>query len=167
MRAGGLAAAIVLLASAVYGQAVYTRARYIDELQKRIALIGPVAAGVESKRSQLVRLQQHLDKRGSALELLARLTELAPRSGLTFTRFAFTHGESLIIQGRAESQNFIFELADSMREAGRERVPQFARARLGPTAPETEQNLTVFQFEIVVPLTPPEPADDEGLESEE
>lgn len=159
-KVGGLAAAIVFLAGAVYGQAAYTRSSYMGELQRRIAAVEPVAAGVEHKRAQLVRLQQHLDKRGSALELLARLTELAPRTGLAFTRFAFAHGESLIIQGRAESQNYIFELADSMREAGRERVPQFARARLGPTAPETEQNTPVYQFEIVVPLTSPEPAEE-------
>ena len=134
----------------------------MTELQQRIAAVQPTAESVESKRSQLVRLQQHLDRRGSALELLAKLSEIIPRAGVTITRFAFVHNESLTIQGRADSPGLAYELTDALRSAGRSDVPQFARAKSGASKEETEQGQPVYQFEIIVPLGEAETPSDQG-----
>lgn len=162
---GGLVAAVLLSAAAVFAQAYYQRAAYSRELQRRIASIQAEAESVREKRAQLLRLQQHLDRRGSALELLARVSELIPRAGVTVTRFVYTHNDSLVLQGRAESQGLATELADAMRELGQKDVPQFARARLGATKQEAEQDRQVYQFEIICPFAAesgPAPEDGAG-----
>ncbi|MCC6698047.1 MAG: pilus assembly protein PilM [Candidatus Hydrogenedentes bacterium] len=152
LRLGGGILAFVLCLAALYGQAAIQRANYIAELQSRIAEAEPVALSVEAKRKKLIRLQQHLDRRGSALELLARLTELSPVSGLNIMRFTFAYGEGLTITGRAESLTLVDALAEALREAGRNDVPQFSRAGLGPYKAETEQNQPVIQYEITIPF---------------
>ena len=152
LRVGCGVLAFVLGLAALYGQATIQRSRYIAELQSRIAEAEPVALSVEAKRKKLIRLQQHLDRRGSALELLARLTELSPVSGLNITRYSFTYGEGLTISGRAESLTLVDALAEALREAGRNEVPQFSRAGLGPYKAETEQNQPVIQYEVYIPF---------------
>jgi hypothetical protein len=159
---GGMAAAVALSALAVFAQAYYQRASYSSELNKRIEQVRPEAESVREKYAQLLRLQQNLDRRGSALELLAALSDLIPRAGVTITRFVFTHNDTLAIHGRAESQGLASELADAMREAGQKDVPQFARARLGATKQEAEQDRQVYQFEIIVPLEVEEPSEGEA-----
>ncbi|MBM3290258.1 MAG: PilN domain-containing protein, partial [Candidatus Hydrogenedentes bacterium] len=166
MAGGGLAAAVALCALAVFAQAYYQRASYSRELQRRIDQVQPQAESVRGKYAQLLRLQQNLDRQGSALELLAALTDLIPRGGVTITRFAFAHNDTLTIQGRAESQGLASELADAMRDAGQKGVPQFARARLGVIKQETEQDRQVYQFEIIVPLAPEENPAEEGQTNE-
>ena len=163
---GGLVAAVALCAVAVFAQSYYQRASYSRELQRRIDQVRPQAESVRSKYAQLVRLQQNLDRQGSALELLAALTDLIPRNGVTLTRFTFAHNDTLTIQGRAESQGLASDLADAMREAGQKGVPQFARARGGVIKQETEQDRQVYQFEIIVPLAIEEPSADGGAASE-
>ncbi|MDZ4860310.1 MAG: pilus assembly protein PilM [Candidatus Hydrogenedentes bacterium] len=158
--AGGLAAAILISAVAVFAQAYYQRATYAKELASRIGVLESIAESVETKRGQLVRLQQHLDRRGSALEMLAKLSELIPRSGVNVLRFTFSHNDTLTIQCRAESPGLAYELADALRSSGRRgEVPQFARAQGGDTREEMEQNQSVYQFEIIVPLAEEAPQD--------
>ena len=170
LRVGCGILAFVLGLAALYGQASMQRGSYIAEMQSRIAEAEPIALNVEAKRKKLIRLQQHLDRRGSALELLARLTELSPVSGLNITRFSFTHGEGLTITGRAESLTLVDALAESLREAGRNDVPLFSRAGLGPYKAETEQNQPVIQYEITIPFASqevPEPDSSPAVEVDE
>ncbi len=152
MKGGGLAAAVLLCAIAVFAQAYYQRASYSSELQQQLNSLQPTAEAVREKYAQLMRLQQNLDRRGSALELLAAVIDLMPRSGVTITRFDFRHNDTLTIQGRAESQGLASQLAEEMRNNGQKTVPQFARAHLGVTKQEMEQDRQVYQFEIIVPL---------------
>ncbi|MCC6796334.1 MAG: pilus assembly protein PilM [Candidatus Hydrogenedentes bacterium] len=166
LKGGGLAAAVVLSALAVFGQAYYQRASYSGELQNRIDAIKETAETARSRHAQLLRLQQNLDRRGSALELLAAVIELMPRGGMTITRFAYAHNDALTIQGRAESQGLATDLADAMRAAGAKDIPQFARVRGGAFKQEMEQDRQVWQFEIIVPLAPEE-VTEEGEASNE
>ncbi len=161
---GGLAAAVALCAFAVFAQAYYQRVAYSRELQQRINDVQPAAETVRGRYAQLMRLQQNLDRRGSALELLAAVSDLIPRAGVTITRFAFAHNDTLTIQGRAESQGLAFQLAEEVRNNGQKDVPQFARAQGGPTKPEMEQNRQVYQFEIIVPLAAEEAPAEGGAE---
>ncbi len=166
LKGGGLAAAVLLSALAVFGQAYYQRASYSSELQHRIDAIKSTADTARSRHAQLLRLQQNLDRRGSALELLAAVIELMPRGGMTITRFAYAHNDALTIQGRAESQGLATDLADAMREAGTKDIPQFARVRGGAFKQEMEQDRQVWQFEIIVPLAPEETPEEGEAASE-
>lgn len=158
-KVGGFALALLVGLLALYGQASFQRSRYIAELENRIAEIEPTALSVETKRRQLIRLQQHLDRRGSALELLARISELTPASGLNITRYSFTHGQEITLAGRSETLTLVYALADALREAGREDVPQFARAGLGPYREDNEQGQPVIQYEINIPFAVAESED--------
>lgn len=86
--------------------------------------------------------------------MLAALTDLIPNEGMTITRFAYSHDDTLTIQGRAESQGLAAQLKEEMRNSGSKVVPQFARAQGGADKQEMEQNRPVYQFEIIVPLAP-------------
>lgn len=165
-KVGGFVLAILIALLALYGQAAFQRSRYIAELQNRITEIEPTALSVEAKRRQLIRLQQHLDRRGSALELLAKISELTPASGLNITRYSFSHGEEITLAGRSETLTLVYALADALREAGREDIPQFARAGLGPYREDQEQGQAVIQYEINIPFATSETEGEPEADSE-
>ncbi|MBN2309533.1 MAG: pilus assembly protein PilM [Candidatus Hydrogenedentes bacterium] len=163
-RALALVVALAVALLALYAQALYQRKAYIRRLETRIAALQPAAEAVEQKTRQLARLQTHVESHGTALGLLARLCTLMPSSGINITRFAFVHGQGINIEGRAESEGNVFLLTESLREAGRNDVPEFLRAHQGPWEREMERNQEVIRYTIVIPF--PEEADDDGHTAE-
>ena len=162
--AGGLIAALVLAVCALYAQAVYQRTDYLRRLDARLSALRPVAESVEAKKRQLIRLQEHVDRTGTVLDLLARLCDYMPDSGVNITRFSFSHGERIILEGRAESEGDVFLLSETLREAGRTEVPQFVRTRQGPSKPVAERHREVVSYTIVIPFPTPEQDDEAGDE---
>lgn len=150
--AAGLGTAIVAALLGVYGQAAWQRTSYIRELQTQADRMKPLADDVASKKKQLAVLQRGLDRRGSALELMAELVKRSPSSGLNITGMKFIHGQSISITGRAETITLVDQWIDTLREAGRSEVPQFARVQAGSHRQIEENGQRVWQYEIVIPL---------------
>jgi Tfp pilus assembly protein PilN len=151
-QAGALVGAILVLVAALYVQATWQRKSYIRELQSRIDAIEPLAESIEGKKKQLAVLKQHVDRRGSALELLTKLVKRAPNSGLTITRFSYIHGQSITVSGRSETITLVDQWIDVLREAGKSEVPQFARVHSGRHDRQEEYGQPVIQYEVVIPL---------------
>ncbi len=168
-RTAGLGVAILIALLAVYGQASWQRTTYIRELRQKADQLKPVALDVETKKKQLGVLQRGLDRRGSALELLAELVKRAPSSGLNITRFAFVHGQSITVSGRAETITVVENWIDTLREAGKSEVLQFARVQPGSHKQVEENGKNVWQYEIVIPLSEGEavaPTGEEAVDEE-
>jgi hypothetical protein len=159
---GGLITALLLAVCGLYAQALVQRSAYLRQLDARLQAVRPVAESVEAKKRQLIRLQEHVDRTGTVLDLLARLCDYMPDSGVNITRFSFSHGERIILEGRADSEGDVFLLSEALREAGRTEVPQFVRTRQGPSRPVTERDREVVSYTIVIPF----PVAEEGPETE-
>ncbi|MCP4646098.1 MAG: pilus assembly protein PilM [bacterium] len=152
IQAGALAITLAIALAALYGQAVYQRNVRARELQTRIESVRPLADNVESKMRRLARLQEHVDRSGSAVELLARLCLLMPESGMNISRLSFSHGQGITVEGRAMSQGDVSLLTEDLREVGQETVPQFRRAVEGRWTLENERGQEVIHYSIRIPF---------------
>lgn len=153
-----MVAACAMLAIAlggVYTQAQVQRARYIDELEERAEELRPYAHSVRTKRAHLRRVQQQFERKGTALEMLSAIAELAPREGLNINRFSFRYGESLTLQGRAREPGYFDLLLDDMRAASRLSLPQLAAAHEVYRTVTRERNQEVWGYSISVPFPQP------------
>lgn len=165
LRAALLLVAVGIGVFGLYAVAAYQRQAYIGDLRNRIAEIEEPAQSVAIKRAQLGRIQRQVDASGSALELLAHLSERAPMSGITITSYSYTQGKELTIRGRAMGYSDFDRLAEELRAMGREDVPLFRRASLGPSKEVQENNQTVFDYEIRIPF-PQDESDEEDRDED-
>lgn len=153
LRAGALVGAILIGLGALFAQTVYQRTAYLAELSARIAEVESTAKGVSAKQKQLKMIQDHLDRSGGALELLAKFSELAPNAGLTVTRAAFKRDESFVVEGRTDSIAKVNQLAEDLRRSG---VPQFEQTISGNLKQIQELGQPVQQYEIKAVFPAPE-----------
>lgn len=149
---GSIAAGLLVSVGALYGVCVCQRNAYIRALEQGIERIRPTAEDVAMKQRNLAVLQQRVDRSGTALELLARIGELAPDSGMTFTKFTYDSRRGLVIQGRALDLAEVNRFSAALRRAGRSEAPWLAEARQGKSAEVQERGQTVQQFEIEIPF---------------
>jgi len=159
----GMVVASLLIAFALfYVQAVRHRNAYVQELQRRLDEVRPVAEGVQEQEKQLATLREQVDRSGSALELLARLTDCAPTGGLTIIKFSFVHRDMIELQVQATSQAEVDNFTRALRESG---VPQFAQASQLGTERQMMEGKELVRCEITIPFPeeaePEEEPDDE------
>lgn len=161
------AVAAVALAGlgALYGQAVYQRRAYLDELQARISKIEPSAQNIASKQKQLRILQNQVGRSGSIIELMAALVDLIPPAGMNINRLVYSRPERLEIFGRAENLSQIEDLAQSLIDVGEATLPQFAHAKQVYERNEAEEfGHRVWDFSIEVPFPQEEDQPEEEQE---
>jgi Tfp pilus assembly protein PilN len=161
IKAAVLACAIFVALSAWFFQCVAQRSAYTRELESRLAAIRPRAESVMAKQRQLAAIQRQLDRKGSALELLARLCEQAPDAGLNITRFSYARGKSITVEGRAQSMIEVNLLAENLRQSGKKEVPEFERAVTASSRQEYEWGQPVIHYEILIPFPQEAPSDEE------
>jgi hypothetical protein len=155
-RIGLVAASLVLVSALLFGQAVYQRTAYIQDLADSIARIEPTAQRAIAKRRQLNALQSHLDRKGTALELIVRYLEQMPDRGMNIVELEFASDDQMTVKGRVVDMELVYDLADTLREQGVEAVPEFARAEVGGYASVKEHGRDVYQFEILLPFVDPD-----------
>jgi hypothetical protein len=109
----------------------------------------PAAESVAQKSQELRILQSQVDPSGSALEVLSRVMELAPPTGLNITQFTYERGVRVDILGRARSTEEIDLFAKALRDEG---GPLFKDTRRGATKPSSEYSADVVEYAIVVPF---------------
>ncbi|MBX7256367.1 MAG: pilus assembly protein PilM [Candidatus Hydrogenedentes bacterium] len=148
----GLGSAILIALLALYGQAAWQRKSYIRELQTTADQLKPIADDVAAKKKQLAVLQRGLDRTGSALELMAELFKRAPSTDLNITSMRFIHGQSIAVSGRVQDITVVDQWIDTLREASKTEIPQFARVQPGSHKQVTEGDKQVWQYEILIPL---------------
>jgi hypothetical protein len=159
--AAGLAALLLATAAAYYGLALYQRYAYLNELEARAAEVEVQAADVVAKSRQLDLLQRQVDPGGSALEVLARVSEAAPEADLVFTRFLYERGLRTSVAVRAKTTQQLDEFTAALREKG----PLFAQAHRGPERATREFDTDVVDCTVEVPF--PTAATPEGMEADD
>lgn len=164
LKLAGLAAVILLALGAWYFQTVHQRLRYIEHLQDHVTQLEPRADDIMAKQEQLRILQKQVDQSGSALELLAGLCELYP-DGVNMTHFSFIHDQEIIVRGRAKSRNDLQTFSQSLTEAGKSTIRQFARAQRAYETEVMERGEKVWEYTIQIPFDVP--SDDAGAATEE
>jgi Tfp pilus assembly protein PilN len=140
---------------------VHQRHAYLAELAKQTAQVQDLAQGVAAKQKQLRLVRGHLDRSGGVLELLAKVAELAPPSGLNISRVVFKRGDSISIEGRTETKESVNQLADALRKAGAPNLEQTIGGMLKSTQ---ERGKEVWQYELVSKFPVAESAENEPSE---
>ncbi len=159
-------ALIIAGAAILYAQAIHQRRVYLAELESRVREIKPKATAVASKQKLLHTLSRQIDKSGTFLELLARMSELAPRDGINIVTLHYTHRESIVVEGTALSDLQVNRWQDSLRRAGQQNIPQFAQAQNVQTSSgEKVYETEVVNYKLHIPFPIPEVG--EGAASEE
>jgi hypothetical protein len=141
-----------VLMACTFGQAVYQRNVYRDELQARADVLRPEASRVALKRRHLERLQEQVMRTDTVYEHLGRIISQAPTSGLTFSLFAYEYDKGITLQGRADSPFKFGSLIDQLRTVGKSVYPQFAAAQETYRTARRERDRDVWEYSISIPF---------------
>jgi hypothetical protein len=139
-----------LLIAGAFGQAVYQRNVYRNELRARADELRPEASRVALKRGHLNRLQEQVTRTDTVYEHLARIISQAPASGLNFSLFAYEYDKGITLQGRADSPAKFGSLIDQLRTVGKSVYPQFAAAQETYRHSRTERGKNVWEYSISI-----------------
>ncbi len=149
-----LTVAIMASIMGVFYQKLDMKRAYLNELQSDLVPIQQRARDAVAKRKQLEFLQQEVDRSDGILEILSKVFELCPSSGLTITAMEFRRDMSLDISGLAVDRREPDMLAVKLRNAAaiRPDMELFDGAHLVTTSQSKEFGKVVWQFSITVPL---------------
>jgi len=139
-----------LLIAGAFGQAVYQRNVYRDELRARADELRPEASRVALKRGHLNRLQEQVTRTDTVYEHLARIISQTPTSGLNFSLFAYEYDKGITLQGRADSPAKFGSLIDQLRTVGKSVYPQFAAAQETYRHSRMERGKNVWEYSISI-----------------
>ena len=81
------------------------------------------------------------------------------------THFSFIHDQEIIVRGRAKSRNDLQTFSQSLTEAGKSTIRQFARAQRAYETEVMERGEKVWEYTIQIPFDVP--SDDAGAATEE
>ncbi len=156
VRVTAFAAAAIVALTALYTQAVMQRTGYLSELEQQADVLRPRIAGLIAKRKHLERLKQQVERKDTALELLAGLVGLLPDEGVNITRYEFYHDDRIELNGRATAQEAVLQLTKDLNNAGLESYKQFARAQRMYITDTRYRNQGVYMFRFDIPFAPEE-----------
>ncbi|HIJ66391.1 MAG TPA: pilus assembly protein PilM [Candidatus Hydrogenedentes bacterium] len=140
-----LVALFVVGLAGLYVQAARQRADYARELEARISSIEADAERVAAQEARLEVLRRRLSRHDSPLELLARVCETAPASGLNLTLFCYKRGHGITIEGRAVNRTMVTEFAEALRQSG-----GFPQARDVHSKLISERQREVVEYTIAI-----------------
>ncbi len=144
-----LAALIVLAGLGVcYGQMVYQRTQYLQELQQQLSLLGPDAQAIMAKQKQLSIIRRRVDRNGSILEILGTISEAAPKGKVNITRMSYTRNEGVDIWGRAKSVDDVHKFTDQLRGMASSQLAMFAHAANAYSSKAKELDKDIYQYKI-------------------
>lgn len=140
----------VLLIAVAFGQAVYQRNAYLDELEARARDLRPLAATVKLKRQHLQRLQEQVTQQDTVYQHIGRIAAQAPKSRLTFSRFDYRYRSGITLQGRVERLDDFTGLVDQLRTVGRSIYPHFAKVQELYSNSRSERSKAVWDYGIAI-----------------
>ena len=152
IRSAAAAVVAVLATLAVYGQTALQRRAYINELDRRADELRPDARTLLAKRQQLRLIEERVDRSLSPLRVLAQFADIAPASGVNFSRLSFDRADSIVLAGSATDPKLFDQVIDNIRAKGAGSFPQFARAREMYRTARVERGQQVWDFAVTIPL---------------
>lgn len=152
IRVGAFLGALLISIFALYEISLFQRTAYLKQIMHKSEELRPIADEVALKQRNLAALQERINRSGTVLEVLARMSELAPEEGLTFTKLTYDSRKGVILQGRASDLAVVNRFSNTLRRAARPEEPWLAEARQGKSAEVQERGVTVQQFEIEIPF---------------
>ncbi len=147
----GLAAAVLALLGVLFFQHVHYKESYAQELRQQVETLRPAAENIIEKQRQLAILQRQVARGGTALEYLARVTDVAP-DDVNLTRFYFVYGQGIMLEGRAKSFPDLDQFVGNLRSNGRERRDFFRNAVITTQRSESERGQSVTAYHISIPM---------------
>ena len=151
LQYAGLAAAALVLVGTLFFQHVHYTESYAEELRQQVETIRPAAQNIIEKQRQLAVLQSQVERGGTVLEYLARVTEVAP-DDVNLTRFYFVYGQGIMLEGRAKSFPDLDQFVGNLRTNGRENGDFFRNAVITTQRSETERDESVTAYQISIPM---------------
>jgi hypothetical protein len=151
-RLAALAVAVLIMCGIWYGQAVYQRTLYINELERHVAVIEPSAKGIAQKREQLQILARQVGREGNVLEILAALSEVAPEQDLNINSFVYSRGRSIEFFGRARSVDDVYKYLADIRAIAEGPLALLAQAKSMYENEGVELGEKVYNYRVLIPI---------------
>jgi hypothetical protein len=161
LQGAGVAALIVAAIAVLFAQHIFQRQAYLNELNLRLQAKAGQAEGIREKREQLQILRREVQPKGSLLQYLAMVCQVAPEEGLNVLEFEFKKDASIDIRGRAESLDVISRFGQSLRDLGQEQtLAHFLNAaRKYENENVRERDQLVWEYHYSIPFNAEEQAD--------
>jgi len=151
-RLAAMAVAVLIVCGIWFGQAVYQRLLYIQELERHVAVIEPSAKGIAEKREQLQILARQVGPEGNVLEVLAALAEVAPDQDLNINNFVYSRGRSIDFYGRARSVDDVYRYLADIRGLAEGPLSLLAQAKSMYENEGTERGEKIYNYRISIPI---------------
>lgn len=154
LQAAGAVALVVLALAGLFVQQIYQRQVYLNELNARLESMAGQAEGIREKREQLQILRREVQPKGSLMQYLAMVCQVAPEEGLNVLEFQFRKDDSIDLRGRAESLDVINDFGQALRVLGREStLSHFLNAsRKYENQNIRERDKTVWEYHYAIPF---------------
>ncbi|MFP4499618.1 MAG: pilus assembly protein PilM [Candidatus Hydrogenedentota bacterium] len=158
LQAAGLVALILLGVAGLFYQHVYQAEQYRIELEQRLNTLAGQARGIREKREQLRILRREVRPRGSVLQYLTKVCEVAPEGDVNVLEFRMRKDDGIDLRGRAQSLDTINALGQALRELGRESaLEHFLNAsRKYENDNIRERDKMVWEYHYAIPFNPEE-----------
>lgn len=159
-RVALLAAIVIALLLAAFGQSVYQRLKLIEELRGQVAAVAPDVQGVLDKQRGLRTIASQVDQGGNFLALLAAVAEAAPPDGFNITRVEYDRATGMNLWGRARTKDLVLgDFLGALRQLGTGSLAQLAQAHSQYETPGQERDQNIINYHISIPALTEEPAD--------
>lgn len=160
-RVAVLAAVVVLLLLAAFGQSLAQRRALIKELRSRADAVAPGAEDIAAKQRGLVAIARQVDRGGNFLALLAAVAQAAPAEGFNITRVEYDRQTGVNIWGRARTKDLVLgDFLGNLRRLGEGSLAQLAQAHSQYETPGQERDQNIIHYQVSIPALPEEPSHD-------
>ncbi len=146
IKTGILILAIFVLVFSILASNIYFKSAYLKKITKEYESLNQVAEKLEEDFAKVNLIKNYLLKRGSSLELLAELYNIAS-PGLKITNIRFDEQGKFSIIGTASSMSVVFSFVDIM-----EKSEYFKEVKTKYTAKRQEESRDVTDFELTALL---------------
>jgi hypothetical protein len=89
----------------------------VRSVEKRLAVIEPVARQSLENRQKLNALKVYTDRADSALECLREVTQLLPPGNIEFASFNYKKGKAVTLRGSASSDESVYDFFEALADS--------------------------------------------------
>lgn len=146
INAGILTILFFTLFSAIFMERFYTQNSYYNTLHDKFLQTEKEALVVETMKVRVDTIRQHLDKKGSALNILQQLFIVMPRD-VYLTDIGYVKNKEVDLSGRSLTMSDVFKLVTLLEE-----LDCFEKVKTNYATKTKKEDREVVDFELTCPV---------------
>lgn len=145
-KTGILAILFFALLSGIFMERFYTGSSYYNTLHEKFLQTEKEALVVETMKVRVDTIRQHLDKKGSALNILQELFAIMPKE-VYLTGVVYVKNKEVILSGTSLGMSDVFKLVTLLEELG-----CFEKVKTNYATKKKKEDREVVDFELTCPI---------------